>query len=287
MTQALEVVLFHAPGCVTCTVAEQFLREHDVAFRSVSPVSGDDERREWRAAGSPPMPTVVIDGRAVHLLHVSQLHSLLGIGADALDARRLAWDLVSLERLWRELVAALDWSVVIVPTPARNRTIRDLVANVFDFLPHVRAARERGAWAMEGEPPELAQSFTDIAALVAYIDEHIAATERFAFEHYSDDERDPADPVVSVSQPVAGGAHTETELRYATVLAWTCNHTAGHLRQVTAFLDDRGIAHPPVVLDAFDHLLLADDPFGEGAEGLDPAAMQALLSGEAQFTGRT
>jgi hypothetical protein len=264
---------------VTCTLAKEFLGEHGISYRSVIPLEGEDARRRWLEVGRPPLPSVSVDGRVTYVVHVSQLYSLLGVEGRKLDEGRLAWDLVELERMWHDLVAPLDWEAVVLPTPARNRTVRDLVVNTFEFIPAVIAARDTTVWEMVPEPPELAAGFSDVEGLAGYMRARIAETESFAFEHYGFDHPEPG-PTVSVSQPAAGDAFDPVDLPYATVLAWTCNHTAGHLRQVDAFLTSLGVAHTQTSLSSFDHLLLAEDPFGDGADALDPLALHRLFATE-------
>jgi hypothetical protein len=263
---------------VTCTLAKEFLGRRGIPFRSLVPLADEASREEWRSYGSPPVPALVVNGRATGVLHVSQFYSLLGVAPDyELDERRMVWDLISLEKMWHRLVEALDWELALRPTPARNRTIRDIVVNVFEFIPPALAARGTGTYILALEPPELAQTFRTRDALLEYVDRHIADSEAFALEHYSGEESEPA-PMISVTERLETGVRERSDMPYVALLGWLANHTAGHLRQCDAFLAGLGIEHAPMGLDAFEYLALADDPFGEGGDAFGPAALQELFT---------
>jgi hypothetical protein len=92
-----------------------------VDFESVV-ISVDRER--WIAAGSPPVPTLVIDGTAHVLQHPSQAGLLLGLETPPAlrDAVQVAWDIDAVERAFLELVETTPWDALLTPMPVLSRT---------------------------------------------------------------------------------------------------------------------------------------------------------------------
>jgi hypothetical protein len=88
------------------------------------------------------------------VLHPSQLGPLLDLRLSAgHDAARLAWDLLAVLDDWIALAGGLDFGVARLPTPARQRSTCDLVANVFPpvaLLPDAWASG-RFAWPADHE----------------------------------------------------------------------------------------------------------------------------------------
>jgi hypothetical protein len=221
----------------------------------------------------------MIDGVPRDFLHITQLYSLLGIEAPhELDERRYAWDLVSLEVLWRDLLASIEWKAAIMPTPARNRTIRELAVNVGWFIQLVLAARTSGEFVMTPEPPEIAEGITSTKGLLDYVTDIISESESFALEHYSEPDDYSGGPIISVFNRVDDALRSRSDISYPALLAWVCNHTAGHLHQSQVFLERTKIPHRPIALELFDHLALAEDPFGEGGDALGPLAHDELFT---------
>jgi hypothetical protein len=92
-----------------------------VDFESVV-ISVDRER--WIAAGSPPVPTLVIDGTPHVLQHPSQAGLLLGLETPPAlrDAVQVAWDIDAVERAFLELVETTPWDALLTPMPVLSRT---------------------------------------------------------------------------------------------------------------------------------------------------------------------
>ena len=82
------------------------------------------ERERWLAAGSPPVPTLVIDGTAHVLQHPSQAGLLLGLETPPAlrDAVQVAWDIDAVERAFLELIETTPWDALLTPMPVLNRT---------------------------------------------------------------------------------------------------------------------------------------------------------------------
>jgi len=91
--------------------------------------------------------------------------------------------------------------------------------------------------------------------------------QEFAQEHYGGETFEQG-PTVAVWDQVGTQRRSRGEVSFGGLVSWGCNHTAGHLKQVTTFLDRRGIEHVGGALDSFD-ITLPDDPYGEGANRLE------------------
>ena len=83
-----------------------------------------EERERWIADGSPPVPTLVIDGTAHVLQHPSQAALLLGLETPPAlrDAVQVAWDIDAVEQALLELVETTPWNGLLTPMPVLNRT---------------------------------------------------------------------------------------------------------------------------------------------------------------------
>ena len=82
------------------------------------------ERERWLADGSPPVPTLVVDGTAHVLQHPSQAGLLLGLETPPAlrDAVQVAWDVDSVLGAFLELVTTTPWDALLMPMPVLNRT---------------------------------------------------------------------------------------------------------------------------------------------------------------------
>lgn len=83
-----------------------------------------EQRERWIADGSPPVPTLVIDGTPHVLQHPSQAGLLLGLETPPAlrDAVRVAWDIDAVAEAFLELVTATPWDALISPLPVLNRS---------------------------------------------------------------------------------------------------------------------------------------------------------------------
>jgi len=86
-------------------LTKEFLGAHKVEFESVV-IS--EQRERWIADGSPPVPTLVIDGTAHILQHPSQAGLLLGLETPPAlrDAVQVTRDIDAVAEAWLELVTA-------------------------------------------------------------------------------------------------------------------------------------------------------------------------------------
>jgi hypothetical protein len=247
----------------------------------VNPLANEETRVAYQAAGSPAVPAVKIGDRIVGgLMHVSQVASLLGLDdPSGVDARRHAWDIATIQQVWLDVLAAVDWKTMTSPTPTRNRTVRDLVVNVFEVFSLLEDAWQSGEFVVSPEGQERqVESLTERDDAIRYAEERAARWSAFLLEHFVDDVQHPG-PDVDVWEDLGERRRKRATLPFAALLAFARNHTALHLRQVSVFLDRAGIEHPSdAVLDQLSGLQLPADVYGEGAEKLDRLAHNDLAA---------
>jgi hypothetical protein len=83
-----------------------------------------EQRERWLADGSPPVPTLVVDGVPHVLQHPSQVPALLAIETPPAlrDAQQVAWDLDSLAQAWVALSERVPWRTLLEPATRLGRT---------------------------------------------------------------------------------------------------------------------------------------------------------------------
>jgi len=195
-----------------------------VVFESLNAAEGEGRRR-WIEAGRPTVPSLVLEGQAHPLLHVSQIAELLGLAAPAegLPESDGPAALAILDA-WLVQIGHSSWDALLEPTPSRGRTLRNLTVNVFhpfELLP--------GAWA-SGEfpwrPEEDATRETgleDRAALLAWAE--AAAAEWRSFLGRED---------LASRDPVVTSPRGET--RFSALVSLQHWHAAYHYRQLVHVL---------------------------------------------------
>jgi len=203
--------------------------------------------RRWEAAGRPIVPSLLLDGSARPVLHVSQLSTWLGLPVPPTAAStRAGWDILGLVRAWVDHLAGVHRAILLEPTPSRDRSLKELTINSFHPLELLPGAWRTGEF--DWHPEE------DVARMEALPDAD--AVRRYA-QRVSDgwnlflvsegeglDERDP-----EIRSP--RGA-----IAFSTLLTSQRWHVAFHYRQVTVFLAAHGVELPsaltPEALEAFD-----------------------------------
>jgi hypothetical protein len=174
------------------------------------------------------VPSLVVDGSATPILHVSQLAAALGLPPPpSSEPSRLAWETLPILRAWVDRVRPLDEELLSAPTPSRGRSLRNLTVNVFhpfELLP--------GAWAngrFQWEPDrddERERALRGPADVVDYAERILAAWTEFVLEH--GDELGERDPLVSSPRG---------DIRFSALLESQLEHVAFHHGQLVAFLD--------------------------------------------------
>jgi hypothetical protein len=216
-----------------------------------------DDRERWIAAGSPPVPTLVLDGAAHVLQHPEQAAGLLGLGTRgaAGDARTVAGHVDAVVSAWLELAAHADWTALLEPLPRLGRTSLALAVDTFIGVDALAAAHDSGWFHWPGDP---ATGATGDAAVVAYeaalvagiaAREDLLALLRPVGARWHDACTGEHDPARIVRAP--RGDLTWSELLEAQRL-----HAAQHYRQATTFLRSQGHGVPDLDLERLTGLRL-------------------------------
>jgi hypothetical protein len=170
------------------------------------------------------------------VLHVSQLSTWLGLPVPPrVASRRAGWDILGLVRAWVEHLGPIDDALLIVPTPSRNRTLKELTANAFHPLELLPGAWTSGEfdWHPEDDAVRMG-ALPDADAVRAYARRISDGWNLFTLDA-AFDERDP-----QVRSP-------RGTLAYSTLMTSQRWHVAFHYRQVTVFLTSRGVELPNTI----------------------------------------
>jgi hypothetical protein len=212
-----------------------------------------EQRERWIADGSPPGPTLVIDGTAHVLQHPSQAGLLLGLETPPAlrDAVAVVWDIDAVADALRELVTTTPWDALLTPMPVLNRTPLGLAVDVCVGLEALLEPFETGWFHWPGNPVTgetgdeavvayeasivaTIQSRDDLLAFVRPVRE---AWRRFAFDN---EEAFRVDPARVVRTP-------RGELTWVELLEAQRLHAAQHYRQAVTQVASLG--HPVPALD--------------------------------------
>jgi hypothetical protein len=213
-----------------------------------------EQRDRWVAAGSPPVPTLVVDGTPHVLQHPSQAWALLGregqppVG----DALQVAWDIDEIVRAWLELLEETPWRALLDPLPRLERTPLDLGVDTLVGIAALTEALSTGWFHWPGSP---ATGATGDAAVVEYQDSIVegirSREELFAFARPvaqawrhalgDHDETLRAEPELRIGAP-------RGDLTLARLLEAQRLHAAQHYRQATTFLIACGLPAPSIDL---------------------------------------
>ncbi|MGQ0550403.1 MAG: hypothetical protein ACT4PY_12135 [Armatimonadota bacterium] len=165
----------------------------------------------------------------------------------------MAWDIVTILEAWIRHVRELDWALLMTPTPARGRTLRELIVNVFHPIELLSHAWLTGTFAWHPDrDPERVERLVDNDAVVRYADTIHQGWTAFVLET-GDRELASRDPVIESPR----GA-----LPYSALLSAQRWHAAFHYRQLIIFLTGEGLTlSEPLALDRFADLTLPAEVF--------------------------
>jgi hypothetical protein len=211
-------------------------------------------RERWLADGSPPVPTLVIDGERHILQHPSQAGLLLGLEIPPAlrDAVQVAWDIDSVLRAFVELAEATPWDALLTPMPGLNRTPLALAVDASVGIRALVEPFERGWFHWPGNPVTGALGDAEVvayeASIVAQIDERSdllafvrGTAERWRAYVSENEEAFHADPARRVRTP-------RGELTWVELLEAQRLHAAQHYRQAMTQVASLGHAVPALDL---------------------------------------
>jgi hypothetical protein len=222
-----------------------------VDFESVV-ISIDRER--WIAAGSPPVPTLVIDGTPHVLQHPSQAGLLLGLETPLAlrDAVQVAWDIDSVLSAFLELVTTTQWDTLLTPMPVLNRTPLALAVDASVGIKALLEPFETGWFHWPGNPvtgelgdavvvayeASIVAAIGDRDDLLAFVGPVADSWRTFLTEN---EDAFRADPVRAVRTP-------RGELSWVELLEAQRLHAAQHYRQAATHVASLGEPTPPLDL---------------------------------------
>ncbi len=201
---------------------------------SANALDGGDGQQRWEAAGRPIIPSLHLDGSNVPLHHPSQIASVLGSPPtdDVSSVRRVAWDTVAIIDDFVDLVRSANWDQILLPTPYRDRSTRNLTVNVFrpfQMLPESWVSHRFDWWGGDADLQQEAllrdkQALLDWAATIAL------DWRSFVLEHEDD---------IAQQDPMIGS--NRGDVPYSTLLVTHRYHSANHHRQVRDVLSRNGV----------------------------------------------
>ena len=217
-------------------------------FESLNALDGGPGQQRHDALGKPNIPALVVDGRAIPLLHVSQIASVLDlpnrVGGNSVG---LAWDIISIQESFVGLLPRLTWDVVMTPTPARGRTLRNITVNAFHPFELVTRAWTtcEFPWYTGDADVEREQPLTDVEKLHAFAKRHHDLWVSFVLD--VGDGLDERDPVVTSHRG---------DVPFSVLLESQRWHLAYHHRHLVDAMDRSGID----ASGALDVTMLVDLP---------------------------
>jgi hypothetical protein len=201
-----------------------------VAFESLDIRDGGEGARRWAEAGRPVVPSLVVGGEAMPILHVSQLAAALGLPApETQGVSGLALETVAVLESWLGRVRPLEIAVLTAPTASRGRSLRNLTVNVFHPFELLPGAWTASIFPWEPDDDDGRETRLDTArAVVAYAERILAGWAGFVRTHGS--ELDEHDPVV---------ASPRGNVRFSALVDSQLRHAWFHHAQLVEFLGQR------------------------------------------------
>lgn len=224
-------------------------------FESLNAIDGGEGERRYIEAGSPIIPTLLVDGRSFPVLHPVQMASVLDIPRTEgfPDTLRMAWDTVTILENWVEVLPQTTWELVLKPTPSRGRSIRNLTVNTFRPYELLREAwhTRRFDWYTGEEDAKQENRIDDLEGLEDYARSVLRSWEEFITS--VGEELMVEDPLI---------ASNRGDAPFSVVLGAQRWHTAFHHRQLLDFLRTECV-NPRSVLDVegFKDLALPEEVY--------------------------
>jgi hypothetical protein len=208
-----------------------------VEFESLNAADGGEGARRWREAGEPVVPTLVVDGQATPVLHVSQIADALGLPPPPAEpASREGADAATILGAWIDGLGEAEWEAVLRPTPARGRTLRNLTVNVFHPFELLPEAWSSGDFAWHPEDDGVREKrLATRDDLLAFAQKAAAGWQSFLGR----DDVDVHDPLV---------ASPRGPVRFSALVSFQRWHAAYHHRQLAAVLGRDSIVFDDLVL---------------------------------------
>lgn len=197
-------------------------------------MDGGEGQRRHEDLGRPIVPSIAVDGDVVPLHHPSQIASVLGAPPppEPSSVRRVAWDTVTILDDWLEMLEPLPWEIMLLPTPFRDRSVRNLTVNVFRpfaMLPESWESHRFDWWGGEADLQQEAL-LRDKDAVLGFARPILLRWQSFLLDNEED---------IAAQDPMIGS--NRGDVAYSTLLTTHRFHSANHHRQVVAFLADQGV----------------------------------------------
>jgi hypothetical protein len=195
-------------------------------------ISDGEGVQRWREAGCPTVPALVVAGRAVPVLHVSQIAAALGLPqAPSGDPQRDGTDAAVILEAWLGHIHELDWETLLRPTPSRGRSLRNLTVNVFHPFELLSAAWTTHRFDWQPEADHIRETAITNTGVLYRFAEHTAADWQ-QFLNNVGDRLGSCDPVVSSPR---------ADVAFSVLLSSQRWHAAYHYRQLLDVLDKDGL----------------------------------------------
>jgi hypothetical protein len=221
-----------------------------------------EQRERWLADGSPPVPTLVVDGVPHVLQHPSQAGRLLGLETPPglRDAVQVAWDIETVMEAWVSLVTDTPWQALQTPMPVLGRTPLALAVDAAVGIDALTEPFATGWFHWPGNPrtgetgdhvvvayeASIVETIDHRDDLLAFVGRVRRAWREFVAAREPELRADPARPVRTPRGP----------LSFVELLEAQRLHCAQHYRQAATQVAALGHATPAVDFDALYGLRL-------------------------------
>jgi hypothetical protein len=212
----------------------EFLDANGMTYVAADVMDGGDGMRRHLEAGRPMVPSLWFGGESTPLHHPSQIVSVLGSPPmDATsDIRRVAWDMVTILEDFIEMISSATWEQLLIETPYRNRTTRNLTVNVFRpyaMLPEAWKVHQFD-WYTNDADTQQEVMLRDKGAMVGWATGILVDWQSFLLDH--EDEIAANDPLIISNRG---------DVPYSTLLLTHRYHAANHHRQIRWVLGEAGV----------------------------------------------